>query len=634
MRRNLVMVLLLGLMIVALFPLVDRMQAATGPMDHDLQAEMTATASASLRLQYMTLSTVSTTYQVKPQFRIVNSGSTSVPLIELTIRYYFTIDSASPLTFNCDYALLGCANLSASFVPVSPAGPGADYYLELSFTSVAGSIAPGYTSGPIQVRFNKDNWTTFNQGNDYSFDPTKSAFADWTRVTLYRNGVLVWGLEPLPNPTPTASFTPTAMPTTAAPTFVPASVTPMPTTTAATNAPTPSNPGFTNFVDFNKYPDGTSVNDFSEPNLTFTSNGGGLTTAAMSGAMRMYGGGIIVTVKVDRPVTYLQFDWWASGACAQHGTVELYRSGALVDTTILPYCSPAATYRIGVGFDSIIFRLEGVSNTAQSIDVDNMGLIIPGLSTLTPTPNRTLTPTRTPTFTPTSGPTLSPTPPTPSLTPTTTPTWTLTPTLTNTPIPTLRLQYMTLSTVSSTYQVKPQFRIVNTGSTSVPLSELEIRYYFTIDSAAPLTFNCDYALVGCANLSASFVPVNPGGPGTDYYLELSFTSGAGSIAPGYTSGPIQVRFNKDNWTTFNQGNDYSFDPTKSAFADWNRVTLYRNGTLIWGVEPVTGPPPTGMPTITLIPTSTPTPTPTSAAPTFQPIASTTPRPTSTTGGFD
>ncbi len=27
------------------------------------------------------------------------------------------------------------------------------------------------------------------------------------------------------------------------------------------------------------------------------------------------------------------------------------------------------------------------------------------------------------------------------------------------------------------------------------------------------------------------------------------------------------------------------DPTKTSLADWNKVTLYRNGTLIWGIEP-------------------------------------------------
>jgi len=46
-----------------------------------------------------------------------------------------------------------------------------------------------------------------------------------------------------------------------------------------------------------------------------------------------------------------------------------------------------------------------------------------------------------------------------------------------------------------------------------------------------------------------------------------------------------VRINKNDWTNYNEANDYSYDPTKTSFADWNRVTLYRNGQLVWGVEP-------------------------------------------------
>jgi len=52
---------------------------------------------------------------------------------ELTLRYYFTRDSTDSLTFNCDYALIDCANIYAVFVPVNPALAGADYYLELHF---------------------------------------------------------------------------------------------------------------------------------------------------------------------------------------------------------------------------------------------------------------------------------------------------------------------------------------------------------------------------------------------------------------------------------------------------------------------------------------------------------------------
>jgi hypothetical protein len=46
-----------------------------------------------------------------------------------------------------------------------------------------------------------------------------------------------------------------------------------------------------------------------------------------------------------------------------------------------------------------------------------------------------------------------------------------------------------------------------------------------------------------------------------------------------------TRMNKSDWQNFNEANDYSYDGTKTSFADWNKVTLYRNGTLVWGVEP-------------------------------------------------
>jgi cellulose 1,4-beta-cellobiosidase len=36
----------------------------------------------------------------------------------------------------------------------------------------------------------------FDQTNDYSFDPTKTSYANWTHMTLYQGGTLVWGTEP------------------------------------------------------------------------------------------------------------------------------------------------------------------------------------------------------------------------------------------------------------------------------------------------------------------------------------------------------------------------------------------------------------------------------------------------------
>jgi len=149
----------------------------------------------------------------------------------------------------------------------------------------------------------------------------------------------------------------------------------------------------------------------------------------------------------------------------------------------------------------------------------------------------------------------------------------------------LKVQYRAADTITGDNQFKPHFNIVNTGSSSVNLSELKIRYYFTKEAGGTLVFNCDYALKGCGNLSGTFIAISPALPTANYYMEINFTAGAGSIAAGQSSGEIQTRVNKSDWTNFNESNDYSFDPTKTAFTDWTRVTLYRNGVLVWGTTP-------------------------------------------------
>jgi hypothetical protein len=164
---------------------------------------------------------------------------------------------------------------------------------------------------------------------------------------------------------------------------------------------------------------------------------------------------------------------------------------------------------------------------------------------------------------------------------------TITPTFTptaTTPPTTLRVQYRAADTNAGDNQIKPHFNIVNAGTSPVPLSELKIRYWFTREGTQNQSFWCDWAAINgaCSNVSGTFVQV---GSGADFYLEVSFAAAAGSIAAGGQSGEIQTRISKSDWSNYTETGDYSFDPTKTSFADWTRVTLYRNGVLIWGVEP-------------------------------------------------
>lgn len=131
-------------------------------------------------------------------YQIINTGTASVPLSSVTMRYWFTNEAPTdPLVFACDYALVGCDNVTTNFVALSSPATMANTYVQIGFTAAAGSLAPGQSSGEIQTRIHHANWSMFDTTDSYSFisDPS-FVYKDTQTVTLYVNGVLVWGVEP------------------------------------------------------------------------------------------------------------------------------------------------------------------------------------------------------------------------------------------------------------------------------------------------------------------------------------------------------------------------------------------------------------------------------------------------------
>lgn len=148
----------------------------------------------------------------------------------------------------------------------------------------------------------------------------------------------------------------------------------------------------------------------------------------------------------------------------------------------------------------------------------------------------------------------------------------------------LKVKFYNGGTALSVNQINARFQIVNTGNSAIALSTVKLRYYYTKDGTQNQQFWCDYSTAGTGNVTGLFTAVNPAQPTADTYVELNFASAAGSVAPG-ASVDVQTRLAQANWTSYNQGNDYSFNPTATAFVDWNKVTAYQNGALVWGAEP-------------------------------------------------
>ncbi len=137
--------------------------------------------------------------------------------------------------------------------------------------------------------------------------------------------------------------------------------------------------------------------------------------------------------------------------------------------------------------------------------------------------------------------------------------------------------------------IAPKLRIVNGGGNDMSLKDLTARYWFTADTKQPQNWFSGPVGPGTAAVHPLATPVH----GADAYVEISFSDKAGAIASGASLDlPFQLckpgasnnscPFNPE---PFDEYDDYSYNPFMTSFADWDRVTLYYQGKLIWGAEP-------------------------------------------------
>jgi hypothetical protein len=156
----------------------------------------TPPAAGSLVAQYLDTSSAASADQIAHRIQGANTGTSTVPLSAVTVRYWFTEGSDDALQYACDYAPVGCDHVTARFGAVSPAVKGADHYLELGFTDAAGSLFPGEDTGPVQGRVHTSGYRALDQSDDWSYRAGGTAPTTWDHVTVSVNGTLVSGTAP------------------------------------------------------------------------------------------------------------------------------------------------------------------------------------------------------------------------------------------------------------------------------------------------------------------------------------------------------------------------------------------------------------------------------------------------------
>lgn len=157
----------------------------------------------------------------------------------------------------------------------------------------------------------------------------------------------------------------------------------------------------------------------------------------------------------------------------------------------------------------------------------------------------------------------------------------------------IAVEYRNGTVEPNSQAIRPILNLKNSGTTTMMLDTVVLRYYFTPDMPlANYRAEVDYAAVGSDSISISF-----GGNETLAYLEVSFAATAtiptwaggtgvpGELGVGGSTGDIQLRiFDGASWQNQDQSNDYSYG-LQTAFENYDKVTGYLSGALSWGIEP-------------------------------------------------
>jgi hypothetical protein len=152
-------------------------------------------AQSDVVILYRARDSGATTKEPSMVLSVQNNGA-AFDLTDLTIRYWFTAETAGNFTFNVDYATFdGQENLGGSTTVTFGQELGTDY-AEIGF-SLARSVD---TAGvrEVQLRFHVDGYPDLDQTNDFSFLASATAATPNPNITPYVSGEQVGGCIPAP----------------------------------------------------------------------------------------------------------------------------------------------------------------------------------------------------------------------------------------------------------------------------------------------------------------------------------------------------------------------------------------------------------------------------------------------------
>jgi uncharacterized protein YjdB len=164
-----------------------------GKLWYGIEPDSTASVQ-DVRVYSESKNTSATTNSISTWLKIDNKGNLPVDYADLSVRYWFTADGTSSLNHWMDFAQLGAGNIAGQFV-TGQQFVNADSYFELKPAASLGKLYPLSSTGNIQYRISKADWSSFDQSNDYSYKAA-APLVENNHITLYYKGQLIYGQQP------------------------------------------------------------------------------------------------------------------------------------------------------------------------------------------------------------------------------------------------------------------------------------------------------------------------------------------------------------------------------------------------------------------------------------------------------
>ncbi|HEY9061752.1 MAG TPA: cohesin domain-containing protein [Pseudobacteroides sp.] len=141
-------------------------------------------------------------------------------------------------------------------------------------------------------------------------------------------------------------------------------------------------------------------------------------------------------------------------------------------------------------------------------------------------------------------------------------------------------------------EIYTNFKLQNSGTSNINLSDITIRYYFTKDDNTDIKFYTKSVSMG--KVSATINDVLSVTDKANKYIDIKLSSGtlspAGSKNPNRSEMTFQGRVIKSDSSKFDQSNDYSYIGPVSKYVENEKIAVYLSGELIYGSVPTTATP--------------------------------------------